>query len=102
MAMTIKLKKPIEGQQELHLRDIETGDYIRLGPVMAPLVDENGRKRLFEDACVLKSYLTRISGLTDKQISELSFKDFLAARAFIIGQLAFGGDSESETEAPSS
>ena len=102
MALTIKLKKPVEGLQEITLRDIETGDYVRLGPVMTPIVDDQGRKRLFEDTKVLKSYLTRISGLTEKQISEMAFKDFLTARAFVINQLAFGEDSGEETETPSS
>ena len=102
MALTIKLKKPVEGLQEITLRDIETGDYVRLGPVMTPIVDDQGRKRLFEDTKVLKSYLTRISGLTEKQIGEMAFKDFLAARAFVINQLAFGEDSGGETETPSS
>ncbi len=102
MSLTINLTKPVDGLTEICLRDIETGDYCRLGPVMNPVVDDQGRRRLFEDTGVLKSYLTRIAGLTEKQINALSFKDFLVARSYIINQLAFGEDSEAPTEAPSS
>lgn len=45
MALTIKLAKEVDGTSEVTLRDIETGDYIRLGPVMAPMIDAEGRRR---------------------------------------------------------
>ena len=102
MSTTFKLSKPLGDLTEITLRDIEAGDYIRLGPVMVPWVDAEGRKRLMEDTKVLKSYITRVSGFTDKQIDAMSLRDFMDARTFVINQLAFGGSSEASTESPSS
>lgn len=102
MALTIKLTKEVDGTSEVTLRDIETGDYIRLGPVMAPMIDAEGRRRMLEETKVLSAYITRVSGLTDSQIGKLSLQDFMQMRDFVITQLAFGAGSEESTVSPSS
>lgn len=94
MALTIKLAKEIDGLSEVTLRDLETGDYIRLGPVMAPMIDVEGRRRMLEETKVLSAYITRISGLTESQLGKLALQDFMQMRDFVITQLAFGPGSE--------
>lgn len=94
MALTIKLAKEIDGLSEVTLRDLETGDYIRLGPVMAPMIDAEGRRRMLEETKVLSAYITRISGLTESQLGKLALQDFMQMRDFVITQLAFGASSE--------
>lgn len=95
MALTIKLAKEIDGTSEVTLRDLETGDYIRLGPVMSPTIDNEGRRQMVEDTKILSAYVTRISGLTESQIVKLALQDFMQMRDFVITQLAFGAGSES-------
>ena len=102
MALTIKLAKEVDGTSEVTLRDIETGDYIRLGPVMAPMIDAEGRRRMLEETKVLSAYITRISGLTESQLGKLALQDFMQMRDFVITQLAFGAGSEESTVSPSS
>ena len=94
MALTIKLAKEIDGLSEVTLRDLETGDYIRLGPVMAPMIDAEGRRRMLEETKVLSAYITRISGLTESQLGKRALQDCMQMRDFVITQLAFGVGSE--------
>lgn len=94
MPLTMKLTKEVDGTSEVTLRDLETGDYIRLGPVMSPMMDAEGRRRMIEETKVLSAYITRVSGLSGAQISKLALQDFMQMRDFVITQLAFGVGSE--------
>lgn len=98
MPLTIKLEKPIKRGDseiaEIELRDVETNDYIRLGAVGTLLVNKKGEQVYADRPEIVQKYLTRLSGLSEKEIGQMELKDFFKAKEFISNQLAFAYGSE--------
>ena len=72
MALMIKLAKEVDGTSEVTLRDIETGDYIRLGPVMAPMIDAEGRRRMLEETKVRRNQGSKRLHHANQRLERLS------------------------------
>lgn len=91
--MIIQLKTPIkEGEttiSEVTINEIKASDYAALGNYMVMDVKANCFR---ESGEVIVKYITRLTGLTPKQLDKLSFADFGRLRAEIVKKLNFVED----------
>nr|DAV69044.1 MAG TPA: tail assembly chaperone protein [Caudoviricetes sp.] len=100
MSKTITLKHPLETSEgvieKLDFRDITTGDYVALGPVMGVVVRKDGTSYVQEFTKVIIAYIVRLTGLTATDAAKLSLQDFMQVRDYIRDSLDFSTEPDSE------
>lgn len=100
MSKTIALKRPLETSEgvieKLDFRDITTGDYVALGPVMGVVVRKDGTSYVQEFTKVIIAYIVRLTGLTATDAAKLSLQDFMQVRDYIRDSLDFSTEPDSE------
>lgn len=101
MPLTITLKKPIKrGDSELKevtVRDVESSDYIALGPIFEMRFDK-GVQQMHEDPQKALAYIVRLGGLTEREVRSLALGDFFRLKGFIQSQLFFPDGSAGSEE----